>query len=188
MQTLNQSDQGAGNSRSAGPLGIYWLAYLLTGHRELSLGVTIEALDLEDEASPFFWTWMRAWSRRLTIARVLAAIRREIAESASRTASKAMEKPALPPPDWALDRTPTKLEFERSLLAIDVFPRCALLLSVFEKVPLGDAATLLNADRDLVRKAKTAALRELTRNLAEAQGWTSTSANPYVMTRETQHA
>jgi DNA-directed RNA polymerase specialized sigma24 family protein len=56
----------------------------------------------------------------------------------------------------------TTPELERALLAIDLFPRCALLLTVFEKLSLDDAALLLNADRALVRKAQSQALLELT--------------------------
>ncbi len=72
--------------------------------------------------------------------------------------------------------------------AIDVFPRCALLLSIFEGMSLEDVATLLNGERDLVRKAQLIGLRELTRNLARKRGWTSTAPKSYVVTSEMQHA
>src|SRR6185503_1301987 len=125
----------------------------LTGHRERSLDVAIEALDFQldfhDDANPFFSTWLLAWSRRVFISKALAAIRDELAESARRTASKRAENAALPPRNWTLDRDTTKTQLESALLAIDVFPRCALLLSVFEGMPLEDVAILLNADRDL---------------------------------------
>ena len=52
----------------------------------------------------------------------------------------------------------------------------ALLLSVFEGVPIEDAAVLLDADPALVKKARTIGLGELTRNLARMQGWVSTPA------------
>ena len=57
---------------------------------------------------------------------------------------------------------------ERALLAIDIFPRCALLLSLFENFPLEDAATLLNEDPKLVAAARTIGLVELVRNLAQS--------------------
>ena len=60
----------------------------------------------------------------------------------------------------------TKPELERALLAIEVFPRCALLLTVFERLSIQEAAVLLNADEPLVRKAQARALFDLTRNLA----------------------
>ena len=98
-----------------------------------------------------------------------AAIRDELARSARRTASKRAGKAALPARDWTLDRGTTKVELERALLAIDVFPRCALLLSVFEGVSLEDVAILLDSERDLVRKAQMIGLRELTGNLARSK-------------------
>ena len=95
---------------------------------------------------------------------------------------------ALPPRNWVLDRHTTKVQLERALLAIDTFPRCAVLLSFFEGMSLDDAATLLDADRTLVRKAQLTGLRELTRNLARMQGWTSTDSQGYVVESEMQHA
>jgi len=177
MQTLEQSNDRATN--------LYWLAFLLTGHRGLSVDVTLEALVLPDDANPFFSTWMLAWSRRVFIAKALAEIR-ELAASARQTASERAEKAALPPRNWTLDRGTTKLQLESALLAIDVFPRCALLLSVFEGMSLEDVAILLDADTELVRKAQTIGLRELTRNLARKQGWTSTATN--LDTSEMRHA
>ena len=95
---------------------------------------------------------------------------------------------ALPPGSWSLAANTTKLRLEDALLAIDVFPRCALLLMVFERVWLEDAATLLNSDPDLVRKAKSIGLRALTHNLARKQGWTSAGANLNVLTGKMQPA
>ncbi len=180
MQTLEQANHGAPD--------LYWLAFLLTGHREASLDVAIEALDFQDDQNPSFSTWMLAWSRRVVIAKALAAIRDELAASARRTASKRAQKSALPPRKWVLDRHTTKVQLERALLAIDVFPRCALLVSVFEGMSLEDAAILLDADRRLVQKGQMTGLRELTRNLARMQGWTPTATRGYVATSEMQHA
>jgi hypothetical protein len=184
MQTLGQPNERAAE--------LYWLAFLLTGHREASLDVAIETVDFQadfqDHANPFFSTWMLGWSRRVVFAKALAAIRDELAASERRTASKRAQKSALSRRNWVLDRETTKLQLERALLAIDVFPRCALLLSVFEGMSLEDAAILLDADRRLVRKGLMAGLRELTRNLARMPGWTSTTAKGYVVTSEMQHA
>jgi len=189
MQTLTYANEGAAGPRLAGP---YCLAFLLTGHSGLSADVTLEALDLQDGAEPFFSTWMAGWSRRLVMAKALAAIRPELAASAHRTARSA-KGTALPSPNWALDQHTTKVQLERALLAIDVFPRCVLLLSVFEGVSLDDAAILLDSDRNLVRKAQRIGLRELTRNLAriqgaKMQGCTSGDIRSNVVTSEMQHA
>ena len=131
---------------------------------------------------------MLAWSRRVFIAKTLAGIRDELASSARRMASKRVERTALPPRNWTLNRDTTKAQLENALLAIDVFPRCALLLSVFEGMSLEDVGILLNSERDLVQKAQMIGLRELTRNLAGMQGWTSTTTKPYIVTSEMQHA
>jgi len=185
MQTLDQP-----NERTA---EFYWLAFLLTGQRESGADAVIEAFagdapEFADAANPFFATWMQAWSRKVVISKALTAIRDELAESARQTQSKRAEKPALPPRNWSLDPGTSKIQLERALLAIDVFPRCVLLLATFEKASLDDAATLLNANRDLVRKAHAVGLRELTGNLARMQGWTSAAGSSFVITSEMQHA
>jgi len=167
---------------------IYWLVFLLTGHRAQGLDVTLEALGFQDGTNLFFSAWMVAWSRRVVIAKALSAVRDELAASARRTAFRRAEKAGLPPRNWALDRETTRAQLESALLAIDVFPRCALLLTVFEGESLEDAAILLDGSRDVVRKAQIIGLRELTRNLARMQGWTSTATRPYVLTTEMQHA
>jgi len=179
MQTVEQAGKRVAD--------LYWLAFLLTGHRRLSVDATLGAAGFPDDANPFFSAWMVAWSRRVFIAKALATIRNELAASARRTASKGAEKIALPPRNWTLDRDTTKVQLESALLTIDVFPRCALVLSVFEGVSLEDVALLLDSERDLVRKAQMVGLRELTRNLARKQGWTSTASKSYVVTSEMQH-
>ncbi len=180
MQTLEQTNERAAD--------LYWLAFLLMGDREAGVDVTLEALDFGYGANPSFSTWMLAWSRRVVIAKALAVIRDELATSARRTASKRAEKSTLPPRNWAPDQDATKVVLERALLAIDVFPRCALLMSVFEGMSVEDAAILLDSDRDLVRKAQLTGLRALTHNLARMQGWASTANRSYVVTNELQDA
>jgi len=149
---------------------LYWLAFLLTGHSDLSIEVAIESFDSQDEASPLFAAWMLRRSRSLVISKAMAAIRDELATSARRTESNRSKKPVLPA-RWALRQETTKVAIEHALLAIDVFPRCALLLSIFEGMSLHDAVILLGGNRNLVRKALVIGLREFTRNLAKMQGW-----------------
>ncbi|SRR5579864_7206385 len=149
---------------------LYWLAFLLTGHSDLSIDVAIESFDIQDGASPLVPAWMLQRSRRLLISIALAAIGDELAASARRTESKRPKKPVLPA-RWALHQDTTKVALEHALLAIDVFPRCALLLSICEGMSLHDAEILLGVDRNLVRKAQVIGLREFTRNLAKMQGW-----------------
>jgi len=165
----------------------YWLAFLLTGNPGLSVDVTLEAVASQDDANPFFSAWMLAWSRRVFIAKALAGIRSELARSARRTASRRADRVALPPRNWTLDQDTTEVQLESALLAIDVFPRCALLLSVFERMSLEDVGILLNSERDLVRTAQMIGFLELTRNLARLRGWTSAATKPSVVTSEMQH-
>ena len=53
---------------------LYWLAYLSTGHQDLSIEIAADAAVSRDEDRPFFTDWMRGWQRRLIIGRALAAI------------------------------------------------------------------------------------------------------------------
>jgi DNA-directed RNA polymerase specialized sigma24 family protein len=104
----------------------------------------------------------------------LDAVRDNLARSARRIASKRAEKSRPLPQTRVLDGQTSKSDLERALLAIDAFPRAAVLLVLFERVPLGDAAILLNAEPNLVRKAVAVGARDLTINLAGIEGWKST--------------
>lgn len=119
---------------------------------------------------------MRAWSRRMVIARALATVREDLAASARRMELGRSEDSAFPPPSWALDRGTTRSDLEHALLGIDLFPRAALLLLVYERVPLNDATILLDSEPALVRKALAQGARDLTMNLARMQGWNSIPA------------
>jgi DNA-directed RNA polymerase specialized sigma24 family protein len=178
MQALGQPDRHATE--------LYRLAYLLTGDGETSLDVTLDAI--EDSDSSFFSQWMLAWSRRVVIAKALVAVRRELAASAKRTALTRADKRRLAPAGWTLSHTANAADLDRALLEIDIFPRCALLLSVFERVPLPDAAILLDSTPALVESARNIGLRELTANLAPARRQTSNAAGFAVIKGEMQHA
>jgi DNA-directed RNA polymerase specialized sigma24 family protein len=158
--SLNQTNRQAAD--------LYWLAFLLTGQREASVDATAEALD-SAEANPFFSAWMLAWARKVVIAKALGAIRQELAASALRIAALRGRCGTPAPRNWSLTSGATKAELERALLAIDAFPRCVLLLSLFEGLSVDDAVVLLDVDRELIRKAQAFALQELTQNLAAIQ-------------------
>lgn len=151
----------------------YWLAYLLTGDSDCAVQAFTSALEFDDAPTPVFREFMISWARRLVIASALATVavklrasslRFEQAESddmarhASFSSSPGMSSQDL-----------TKPELHRLLLAIDLFPRCGLLLTIFEKLSVKDAALLLNADERLVRRAQASALIDLTRNLAPVE-------------------
>lgn len=144
---------------------LYWLAYLLTGREDVSIDIAADTA-AKDEANSFFGDWMRGWSRRIVIAKALDVIRQELAESRRRTERARVNRKEAAPKDWSLSRDATRSQIEEALLAIDVFPRAAVILSVFEGVHTADAATLLDADADLVKKAQAIGLGEFTANLA----------------------
>jgi DNA-directed RNA polymerase specialized sigma24 family protein len=148
---------------------LHWLAYLFTGSYDRGLRAFTKALDSEDYANPAMTDFMGSWSRKLVIGASLETIRPQLQESAWRT-----RRAEDPDPATLVGLQPggdmTTAEFERALLAIDLFPRCALLLTMFEKLSLDDAALLLNADKALVRKAQSQALLELTGAVAGGRG------------------
>jgi hypothetical protein len=139
---------------------LYWLVFLLTGQRGLSQILTQDVL-----SSP---GCPGASSRRTAVTKAFAAVRRELALSVVRLGSKKFEMTGIPPRTWSLDPDTTKVQLENALLAIDIFPRWALLLTVFERLGLEEASTLLDADRELVQQGRVAGLLDLTRNLARA--------------------
>jgi len=145
---------------------LHWLATLLTGRPEIATELTFQAIAPAEDANAFFSTWMHAWSRRIAIAKALAAVREDLARSARQMAVKGAEKFNFPRRSWTLEPETTKADLERALLRIDIFPRAAVLLLVFERVPLHDAAILLESDPNLIREGLAAGLRELTTNLA----------------------
>jgi len=149
------------------------LTFLLTGDQAVSVAVAMEGLDLNDAANPFFQNWMAAWARKLVIDKALGAVRAELEASRLRTETRHFEYSTglerFPPLDWRLDPATDKVQLDRALLAVDIFPRCALLLLVFENMPLEDAVVLLDADRELLATAKAIGLIDLVRNLAREQ-------------------
>lgn len=144
---------------------LYWLAFLLTGRPDISIDIAADAAVAEDNENLFFADWMRNWQRRLVVAKALTAIHDELADSARQTEIAAGGDSRMPR-NWSLSPDTTKADLERALLAIDLFPRAALLLLVFEGVRIADAATLLDGKPELLKKAQAIGLRELTANLA----------------------
>jgi DNA-directed RNA polymerase specialized sigma24 family protein len=144
---------------------LYRLAFLLTGARDISIDVAADASLSQAAVNPFFATWIRAWTRKIVIAKAVSAIRDELRASVHRTEMARVPGPA-PLQKWSLPASTTKTQIEQALLAVDLFPRAAVLLSIFEGMSIADAATILDADVTLVRKAQAIGLRELTNNLA----------------------
>lgn len=149
---------------------LYWLAFLLTERQDVSIDIAADTAVSGDDASPFFAEWMRGWQRRLVIGRALTAIHDELADSAHRTQLARVNSLAAgwatPQRNWSLSPNTTRADLQQALLAIDLFPRAALLLLVFEGIRMADAAILLDANPALIHKAQAIGLSELTANLA----------------------
>jgi DNA-directed RNA polymerase specialized sigma24 family protein len=149
---------------------LHWLTRVLTGSREIAFQAVMQAHDGAEAASDFFSNWLSAWSRKIAISKALAAVKEDLARSAREMAQRDAQEVTLRQASRSVDRETTKSELEHALLQIDVFPRAAFLIVVFERMPLEDAAILLGADPELVREAWAAAMRELTIQLAMTQG------------------
>jgi DNA-directed RNA polymerase specialized sigma24 family protein len=145
---------------------LYWLAFLITGDEDQSVEAFTDAVQF-DEPAPTSQS-MLCWARKLVIVAALDAVSSQVRESKHRTQIAARNCD----PYRGLMATAeiggqelNKPDLEQALLAIDVFPRCALLLTFFEGLSINEAGALLDADRELVTTAQVDAAIELTRNL-----------------------
>ena len=136
---------------------LYWLAFLLPGDCACSFDAAVEALNTDDAANPFFGDWMVVWAKELVIAQALSAVSGELRASVLRTERRRFdysnEMESVPRSAWKPGPDAPNRVLQNALLAIDLFPRCALLLMVFQKLSADDTVILLNADKDLVMTA-----------------------------------
>ena len=144
---------------------LYWTAYLLTAHSELSCSLVLEALDSEDGMGLICSPRTLPDLKRSVVTRALVAIRDEVTSSAKKTALQPSGETVLRSGDWPIRLQISQAQFEEAMLAINVFSRSALLLTVYEG-PLDDATELLHCDRELVSRGREAGLSQLTRNLS----------------------
>ncbi len=131
---------------------LFSLAFLLTGDTERSVEAFDRALDYDETENP----------RELVIGEALGTMRTELRTSRRRTAARAEELP-----EAKLQARPeiAREEFEEAVISIDAFPRCAMLLTIFEGMSIRAASALLHADEALTRVAQRIGIVELTRNL-----------------------
>ena len=132
---------------------LFSLAFLLTGDTERSVEAFDRALDYDEAENP----------RELVIGEALGTMRTELRTSRQRTAARAEESQD----EAKLQRRPeiAREEFEEAVISIDAFPRCAMLLTIFEGMSIRAASALLHADEALTRAAQRIGIVELTRNL-----------------------
>jgi DNA-directed RNA polymerase specialized sigma24 family protein len=146
---------------------LYWLAFLVTGDQEQSVDAFTDAVQF-DEPAPAFRGSMLSWARKLVIVAALDGVRSEVRDSKRRAQLAAKHCGSS---HCLIATVPiqvehlTKSDLEQALLAIDVFPRCALLLTFFEGLSVNDVSILLDADWELVEAAQVEGAIELTRNI-----------------------
>ena len=160
---------------------LHTLAFLLTGRPDVSIDIAADAVVSEDGTNSFFGDWMRDWRRRLVIAKALTAVRDELSASARRTKRARLDASVAAQPDWSTRPDVTKADLERALLAIDLFPRAALLLLVFEGLRVADATSLLDVDAGLLKKAQVIGLQQLTANLTPTKAGAVSSSTQHKM-------
>jgi DNA-directed RNA polymerase specialized sigma24 family protein len=144
---------------------LYQLAFLLTGNTDRSVEAFSKAIDYDDEENPVFGGFMNAWARKLIIVEALGTMEKELRVSKQRVARTAADE-AAGDANWKRRAHIAREEFEEAVVAIDAFPRCAMLLTIFEGMSIEGAASLLNTDESSTAAAQRIGIVQLTRNLA----------------------
>lgn len=153
----------------SGLSGSYWIAFLLTGSQDLSAELVIEAYLRHEDSDICEDAISNAKLRRMVVTRALAARSEELARSAKRSISQGGDRQILPTERWLpIDRVSFE-QLQNALLAIDIFPRCALLLTMFEGFTLHEAAVLLNSDSESLLDARITGLLDMTHTLTGRQ-------------------
>jgi hypothetical protein len=140
------------------------LAFLITGDWNLGIESVACALEAGREQGALSGTPTLG---HLVAAAAVGAIRPQLQSSAARIRGMPSE-----PRQWfeagreiRAERPPTRIEVEQAILAIDAFPRAALLLTIFEGFSISEARRLLGASEDLTRQALMIGLLALTRHI-----------------------
>lgn len=134
--------------------GLYWLAFILTGSEDISVSVTAEVLSNA-----------RGNLRRAVVIQSVAAKKGELRRARDRYETQT-DGECASEPIADLDAMPDFFEVRDALLAIDLFPRHALLLTLFEGFSVRDAARFLDSNEQSIRDARGGGLIALARNMA----------------------
>ena len=173
------------------PPRLEWLTSQITGDKVSEPEGALELLVPRETENATFARWIRAWSRKLAIARALGTVAAELKVSASSmelvdpTQLRKLVRRNL---DWL--SSVNRVVLERGIAAIDLFPKAVLLLTVFEKLSLADVAILMRVPKETVTNAKAIALRELSRALTGGQEWANelqVQGNPELKTSVPSH-
>lgn len=136
--------------------GIYWLAFLLNGSENISVDITSDVLA---SASGNM--------RRAAILRSIAAQEGELRNSHDRY-RKQTECDCQNELRAGLDALPDFVAVREALLAMELFPRYALLLTAFEGFSVRDAATCLDSCEQSIIDARNEGVLVLARNMTPA--------------------
>ena len=149
---------------------LYQLAFLLTGNSDRGIQAFNSALDFDEEdANPVFGGFMNQWARKLIVVEALGTIEKELRASKQRVARIAASEVS-GDAKWKRRADIDREEFEQAVLSIDAFPRCAMLLTIFEGMSIADASVLLHAPESLTGAAQRIGVVQLTRNLTAGGG------------------
>ncbi len=162
MQTVEEAYESAAE--------LYWIALLLTGCSDRSATIVIDEIERANECNDGPSILESIALRHTIIAKAIASIFDQLAWSSARMPSWQKQRSLLAGPHWSVNPTISREQLAAALLRIDVFPRCALLLTVFEGLAIDAAAALLQSDRELTMRGRITGLCELTRNLAFIPG------------------
>jgi hypothetical protein len=153
---------------------LYWLAFLLTGNTDRGVQAFDKALDFVGDENPAFDGFISEWARKLVIVEALGTVKQELRASKKNTARLAQDEGQPASGEWSRLTAPKsgieRGAFEQAVIAIDALPRCAMLLTIFERMTVAAAATLLNVDEALTRVAQRIGIVQLTRNLSGNDG------------------
>ena len=133
--------------------GLYWLAFILTGSEDISVNVTADVLSRASGNQ-----------RRAIVIQSVAAQEGEL-RLASDGYRPHSDDDCGSEPGAELDALPDFFEVRDALLAIDIFARHALVLTVFEGFSARDAARCLGSNEQSICDARGDGLIALARNM-----------------------
>jgi hypothetical protein len=149
--------------------GLYWLAFILTGCEDISVSVTAEVLSMASGKEATCYPSECCPSeiarlRRAVITQSVAAQQSELrwARGCYKRQTRYGYESEL---RTALDSMPSFFEVRNALPAIDLFPRLALLLTVFEGFSLREAAKCLDSNEESICDARSHGLLSLAWNM-----------------------
>jgi hypothetical protein len=143
--------------------GLYWLAFILTGCRETSIGVMAEVLSMG--YPPEYHPSEIVRLRRAVVTQSVAAKESELRwarDRYERQTDRGFEDQL----GAGLDAMPDFFQVRNALLGIDLFTRHALLLTVFEGYSVRDTARCLQSNEQSICDARRDGLMSLSRNLS----------------------